>query len=390
VYSQNNLVVKEAGMLRSARFRNYKALAEVDLDLEPLTVFVGPNNSGKTSILEGLYGLSQLIDNLPEQVFEGPNHYRMVYRRGGEGSLELSATSSGGTLRLEVSPPTMPLLTNTAGAATGWQPTVLARKDDSPGQGWLPPPAVPSVRQALRGTTFLRLSARRLAEPSYADAPGARLGQDGEGLASALAHLALNRPDDFAALQESLRKIIKEVKRIRFERVPVVRMETEMITVGQTSLPRQIRREYVGEALVFDFHAADAVPAQHVSGGTLLVLGLLTALAVPSPSGILLVDELEQGLHPLAQQELVAHLQQMVAGQAARQILATTHSPYLLDHLRPEQVRLTTCRADGTVACARLDAHPQFARWKDEMTPGEFWGSVGESWVANGEPARSR
>jgi hypothetical protein len=63
------------------------------------------------------------------------------------------------------------------------------------------------------------------------------------------------------------------------------------------------------------------------------------------------------------------------------QIVATSHSPYLLDHLRPEEVRLTTLRDDGSVACGRLDAHPDFDKWKETMTPGEFWSLVGEKWL---------
>ena len=42
-------------MIKSASFRNFKSLRPVDIDLERLTVIVGPNASGKTSILEGLH-----------------------------------------------------------------------------------------------------------------------------------------------------------------------------------------------------------------------------------------------------------------------------------------------------------------------------------------------
>ena len=41
-------------MITHASFRNFKALRSVDIDLQRLTVIVGPNGSGKTSILEGL------------------------------------------------------------------------------------------------------------------------------------------------------------------------------------------------------------------------------------------------------------------------------------------------------------------------------------------------
>ncbi len=57
---------------------------------------------------------------------------------------------------------------------------------------------------------------------------------------------------------------------------------------------------------------------------------------------------------------------------------------------RPEEIRLTTLKDDGSVACARLDEHPEFEKWKETMAPGEFWSMVGEKWVAEAaskEPA---
>ena len=31
--------------------------------------------------------------------------------------------------------------------------------------------------------------------------------------------------------------------------------------------------------------------------------------------------------------------------------------------------------------CAALAKHPQFKKWKDEMTPGEMWSLFGEKWL---------
>ncbi|MDY7231283.1 AAA family ATPase [Hyalangium rubrum] len=41
-------------MIRSVRFENFRCLREVELPLEPLTVLVGPQASGKTAVLDGL------------------------------------------------------------------------------------------------------------------------------------------------------------------------------------------------------------------------------------------------------------------------------------------------------------------------------------------------
>ncbi len=63
------------------------------------------------------------------------------------------------------------------------------------------------------------------------------------------------------------------------------------------------------------------------------------------------------------------------------QIVATSHSPYLLDHLAPEEVRLTVLDDQGAVVAGRLDEHPEFEKWKETMAPGEFWSMVGEKWL---------
>ncbi|MGZ3459464.1 MAG: AAA family ATPase, partial [Archangium sp.] len=41
-------------MIRKVHFKNFRCLRDVELTLEPLTVLVGPNSSGKTTVLEGL------------------------------------------------------------------------------------------------------------------------------------------------------------------------------------------------------------------------------------------------------------------------------------------------------------------------------------------------
>jgi len=143
----------------------------------------------------------------------------------------------------------------------------------------------------------------------------------------------------------------------------------------------------IGETLSFDTVAAKEVPISCMSDGTLLVLGLLTVLHT-TKSKLILLDDLEHGLHPKAQREIVPMIRELLAASPDLQIVATTHSPYLVDVLKPEEVRITTVADNGEVQCAMLDRHPDFDRWKDEMSPGEFWSAVGESWVAEQAAAK--
>jgi predicted ATP-dependent endonuclease of OLD family len=53
-------------MLEKVGFKNFLALRDVELTLEPFTVIVGPNASGKSSILEGI----KRICNSEEDIFK--------------------------------------------------------------------------------------------------------------------------------------------------------------------------------------------------------------------------------------------------------------------------------------------------------------------------------
>ena len=195
--------------------------------------------------------------------------------------------------------------------------------------------------------------------------------KDGTGLASVLDEMAGNRPDDFNALQLSLRRILPQVERVRYRRTQITTALSELMP--EHTLP--------GHEVIFDFVGARDVPAHAASEGTLIVLGLLAGLMNSAHPRILLMDDLDRGLHPKAMKSLVLQLREWLKLSPDAQIIATTHSPYLIDQFSPQEVRLTTTQDDGSVVCAALHEHPDFDRWKDLMLPGELWSTVGEDWV---------
>jgi predicted ATPase len=142
-----------------------------------------------------------------------------------------------------------------------------------------------------------------------------------------------------------------------------------------------VRRTYEGQQILFDMVGAPEIPAHSASEGTLLLLGMLTILRSPSRPRLLLIDDLERGLHPGALGPFVAQIRRILELDPDLQIVATTHSPYLLDYMKFEEVRLTTTQKDGSVLCAGLNEHPEFEKWKESMLPGEFWSMVAEDWI---------
>ncbi len=58
-------------MITKLRIKNFKALRDVEIDLTPIHVLIGPNDSGKTSILDALAALCRTVDHTLSEAFLG-------------------------------------------------------------------------------------------------------------------------------------------------------------------------------------------------------------------------------------------------------------------------------------------------------------------------------
>jgi len=320
-------------MIESLSIRNFKVLREVDVKLQPLTVIVGPNASGKTSILQAIEFISKW----------------------------------GNSQAMSLSPDTF-LSRNSTGPTSIDCQVKLQESTSLVKFG-------PSVRQSTKGSegmhwncTFLNLNAIKLAAPSYPKTPSLQLPSDGEGLSSILAGLQLEDRDKFANIVNQLKDVVPSLIDIRLRQI-------------------QIEQERVGHQLFFDFKGAKNVRASDVSEGTLLTLGVLTALSTSGSPQAVLIDDIERGLHPKALKDYIEQIRLLQKKDPELQIIATSHSPYLLDYLQAEEILLTSLDEDGYAVVKPLTDHPEYERWKDLMDPGEFWSHVGEDWVTQKKKA---
>ncbi len=376
-------------MIRSVHFKNFKALRDVALDLEPLTVIVGPNASGKTSILQGIYNVAHLETPRPPDTLQGYGRAPGDVRTSGdEGEVTVVVEGDFGECQVRLVPDSA---NNTAPAAdpakVGWRLEYAKREPHEKDTPWEKIPACGARGGAPLTAILLDLDFDRLVAPSYSEQSEPTMSGRGEGLASALVFMKLNREAEFVALFEALRSVVPSVRRLHFRRERLTRSEPEVLTLGNDRITRQVQRDYWADSLVFDVQGANDVPAPQMSEGTLFVLGLLAVLMGSSPPDVVLIDDLERGVHPKAQRVLVRLLRQIRERRPGMQIVATTHSPYMLDDVKAHEVRLTSLGDDGSVACVRLDTHPDFEKWREEMTPGEFWSIVGENWANDRVPA---
>lgn len=82
----------------------------------------------------------------------------------------------------------------------------------------------------------------------------------------------------------------------------------------------------------------DPFYAQDMSDGTLKMFAYLLLLEDPDPAPLIGIEEPENGLHHKLLQPLATEMLRYADQPNGPQIIVTTHSPYFVDGLRPEQV----------------------------------------------------
>ncbi|WP_066592476.1 AAA family ATPase [Sphingomonas pruni] len=93
---------------------------------------------------------------------------------------------------------------------------------------------------------------------------------------------------------------------------------------------------------------SDPFFAQQMSDGTLKVFAYLLLLEDPAPPPFLCIEEPENGLYHKLLESLAHEFRQHATGKSnASQIFLTTHQPYLVDALRPEEVWIMERGSDG-------------------------------------------
>jgi len=192
-----------------------------------------------------------------------------------------------------------------------------------------------------------------------------------------------SEPDRFDELSESFRKMVPFVTRIRVRPTLVKKRETRVVTVNRKDVPYEEEREFSGHELLFDLRSGKGIPASVVSEGTLLLLTLLTIFHTTDAPRLVLIDDVEQALHPWAQRALVEHFRELQRVRPSLQMILTTHSPYIVDELSPEEVWMIAESGDGGSAARCFADHPDIDRAKDILTTGEFWSAQNDEWILN-------
>jgi predicted ATPase len=358
-------------MLTSLQLQRFKGHRDTAVSLRRITVLVGPNGAGKTSVLQALQLVGSLITHGPKEVLQGDTSPQDLLCRSGSGPAIMTLVGT------EADKPWRFTLSFAHSDATSAQHVRFdwaygkdsnqVYTDSNPRDPMGGGRRLTNEVVGLIGSPLLyRLDARRIAAVAYSTEENPEVEEDGFNTAAALATLKLEREELFEQIEAELRKIVPAIQRVRVRRVKIAGLSGE-------------ESDRIGHKVFFDFVGASDLPTHAASEGTLITLALLTALFSPNRPRLLLLDDIDQSLHPQAQMEFMRQLKRLLENFPEVQLVATTHSPYILDELEPSEVRVFAPRKDGSVACRSLSEHPQAEKMRGVLTSGQLW-SLDPEW----------
>jgi predicted ATPase len=369
---------KIAAMIEKISVTDFKNHAQTEIQLGCVTALVGQNGCGKTSLLLAIQTLNRLGKQI---VLDGNFNFEFINNFIRKGRQQVGISIEG------EQPPWKIALTIPAGSGGAFgqdfefEGEKWSSEQHSPIQFNREPNLL--AVQAFGRVAYFKAIAQHISAPSYTLEIPPMLGADGANTASVISDLKTSQEEIFERIEDDLKKIVGLVKRIRVHRVPKVIKEKRTFSANGSSFVYDEDRQVDAQELIFDTTSGDRLPASMMSEGTLVTLALLTLLHT-SDASLFLLDVVEQSLHPLAQRQLMETLKTFAEAHD-KQILLTSHSPYIVDELEAKDVWVMATDKEGISHCKRLSDHPDAKRLLEVLTTGEFGGAVGEDWVIPNE-----
>ena len=353
--------------LRKIEIANFSCLRDVTVEFTDLHALIGPNDSGKSTILRSVRLLTQVLASTVHSenslsaapdigvIGTAGTHLRgwfdsldfeitIEHPRSGPGlaglaSVKIEAGSPGGQRYSEVKSSTSDLqgffnrspslknlvFSNPSLSSRIFKCAQLVRLDPD----------------ALRRDSELIPDDKSISffEDSEEGIRGSRL----PGIYDAI----MNRGDEsFAKIREQTRAMFPTVRNVRLRTTSNSRKCLEVELVNGTR-----------------------VPAAQMSEGLLYFLAYV-ALPYLAPPSILLVEEPENGLHPSRIRDVMNILREI---SKTTQVIIATHSPLVVNELNYNEVTVVTREIEKGTQARKLTDAEDFKVRSEEFLPGELW-----------------
>jgi hypothetical protein len=379
-------------MLKKLRLKDFKSFVDEDVTLAPLTLLVGANAAGKSNFLDALQFLhANSFDLDLEQILNGEKHASPDTWQGLRGGAQETARMGTSSFSIESawnvsvyefdiiqaifnrrwselphrkhlfdlshrlvcrSTPRPMLgaerLANGEGKVlfeTGFeQGNLIGEQGDLievnfPGRKDVPEPLLLSSHRSVLTSLRWKYIPADVADPKFAltnafarieflniqpaamrgyGRRGSPLGEDASNLSGVLADLC-DEPEAKRSFVDWL---------------------SEFYAPEITDLDFVEIKELGDVMAMFVEKGGKRISARSLSDGTLRFLGVLLALRTAEPGSVLLMEEVDTGLHPTRIRLLLEYLE-TVTRERDIQVIATTHSPVILQWLSPEALRST-------------------------------------------------
>ena len=383
-------------LLKSIKVNGLLSFRDVELELRPLNVLVGPNASGKSNLIE-IMALLQAVPRDLASFFRQSGGVSDWVWKGTEPSRE---TGSSSAVEVLVETPTEPsslryvlgvqalnqhpyIFTEQLGdqlagpsrffhlihgigslSANLWNGYSITRQtqqiawgDLIPGQSILSQRKDPRVYPEMDflGTQFDAIHLYRewnvgrssaIRWPVRTDDRTDSLYENFSNLALILNRL--NREGALSVINEQLKLFYETYEELGFD----IHANTMQLWIREQGL-------------------SSVVPATRLSDGTLRFLALLTILCHPNPPPLICIEEPELGLHP----DVIHQVAKLLMEASKRtQLIVTTHSAELIDHLweDPESVVICERYPDTGTEFSRLKKE-ELESYMERYKLGELW-----------------
>lgn len=389
--------------LLGIRIKNYRALADVGVGqvkyaagdpLPPLACFIGPNGSGKSTLLDAFGFVADCLLEGVEAACDKPHRggFQRLRTQGNDGPIEFE-------IFFEDDDPARPIVYTVSIDLLGGIPVVAEeslrqrRKTETLGKPYYflklkkgrgkvwagdlvegkgakdervdlvdqtklgittlgnleEHPRIVRLREYIEGwylSYFVPDAARKL-PPAGAQR---WLDREGSNVGNVLQYFQRQYATQFKSILDQVKRSIPGLRKIK----PEPSKDGRLL----------LRFDELGYRDPFYQHS--------MSDGTLKMLAYAILLADPEPRPFIGIEEPENGLYV----QLVEKLARQLAGHARNktQILVTTHSPYFVDALKPDQVWVMDKSKEGHVKVHRAaDFKAVKAMEEEGLTLGSLW-----------------